>query len=591
LVQQLRSHYQSQLANIHIPDDLYHRFDLANPGDAQVEKTRHRQVVTLELSRFTAVEVIRTSSPDQPQTRPASPLQTLVPKGGRYGYDLIAHVGWQTFVKGRALQEVAEELAALKIPFSSLHDVQQKFLFYLGHLHRHRAGRLRDYLHKRGRLTWLIDATLEPDTPAFFGVSDAQDNLVLGAWKIATENAEAMIPCLKQTSELFGKPQKVLHDLSDAMDSACQQAWNNMPHGVCHFHLVRDIGVDLLETPQAALRDLVRQLQLQSRLKEQRNGQTDWLRQHVCDPTALTQLLKGKAARETSAVLGREVLLGFHQWLLDYASDGQRRGYPFDPYLLYFHRRVVRASVAVERLLADTGVQQVAPLVLKNFARMLREYLSNPQVVNAAQQYEEAFALLNRLRDVLRLSAVAENPLHDRYLLASKDSREVRPLLEQLLGQCRQASQEATAAWTRQQNQIVVKHLDRYWQRLFVEGGCEGERTTNGLEGIWGASKRNCRKRHGREKLTRDFQSLPAEVMLVANLQQERYVEVVLDGEIKQLARHLAEAARTAGAWTEWRQQQKPLNTGRLPRRLLRQENLVETFVTLYQGQCQASEF
>src|SRR5439155_10155328 len=98
----------------------------------------------------------------------------------------------------------------------------------------------------------------------------------------------------------------------------------------------------------------------------------------------------------------------------------------------------------------------------------------------------------------------------------------------------------------------------------------------------WGVVKRKCRQRHGRRKLTVDFQSLPAEVMLVANLQQARYVEVVLGGDIKQLSRHLAEAGRTAGAWTKWRQQQEVLNTARLPKRLLRQENLIDTFVTVY---------
>jgi hypothetical protein len=586
LVQQLRSCHQAQLANAHLPDDLCHRFDLAEPSEAHVQKTTRRQVVTLELSRFTAVEVIRTPSQQDNQARPARALQDLVPKGGLYGYDLIAHVGLQTYVKGRALQDVAEELKHLHIPFSSLHDTQQKFLFYLGHLHRQRAGLLRDYLQKRGGAAWLIDTTLEPGTPAYFGVQEAEENLVLGSWKIATENADEMIPCLKQASELFGLPQEVLHDLSDAMDAACRQAFDGIKHRVCHFHFVRDVGQDLLDKPQSALRELVRQLQLQSRLKEQRNGQTDWLRKHVEDAGALAQMLTGSAVTATPGALGRQVLVAFHQWLLDYASDGQRQGYPFDPYLLYFHRRVVRGSAAVDRLLSIPGVRDVAPVVLKNFSRMLREYLDNPQVSRAAEQYEEAFALLCRVRDVLRMSAQEENPLHGRYLLAAKETAQVRPRLGQLREKCREQSKEGRSAWTRQQNGVVVEHLDRYWERLFAEeGGHQAERTTNGLEATWGANKRKCRKRNGRKKLTLDFKSMAAEVMLVGNLEQARYVEVMLGGDIKALARHLADAGRTAGAWTVWRQQQT-LNTARLPRRLLRQENLIETFVSAYQEHC-----
>jgi hypothetical protein len=591
LAQQLRTHYQAELANTHLPDDLCHHFDQTGPGNGQVRKTTCRQVVTLELSRFTAVEVVRAADRQDKAPRPPSALQALVPKGGRYGYDLIAHVGWQTFVRGRTLQDVAEELHHLDIPFSSLHDVQQKFLFYLGHLHRQRSGRLRDYLRQRGPVTWLIDSTLEPGTPCFFGIQDAEEDLILGAWKVATESADLLVPCLKQASASFGRPGRVLHDLSDAMDRACRQAFDGIKHGVCHFHLVRDIGVELLDKPQAALRDLVRQLELQSRLKEQRNGQTDWLRLHVEDPTTLAQLLRGGVVTDSPAVLGRQLLVAFHQWLLDYASDGRRLGYPFDPYLLYFHRRVARASVAVERLLGDVDVQEQAPLVLKNFARMLREYLGNPRVAEAARHYEEAFALLGRVRAVLRLSAQGECPLAARYLLAARDAAEVRPLLEQLRQECRGASQTAPAAWARQQNQVVVDHLDRYWERLFAEEGIgSGERTTNGLERNWGASKRRCRKRHGRRKLTRDFQSIPAEFMLVGNLERPRYVEVMLGGDISELAKHLADAGRTAGAWTRWRQQQQPLNTARLPKRLLRRENLIETFVSAYHDHCKSEE-
>jgi hypothetical protein len=589
-VQQLRTSYQEELANTPLPADLCHRFDQADSGDAFVRKTVRRQVVTLELGRFTAAQVVRATGQEDQSASPLSALQTLVPAGGRYGYDLIAHVGWETFVKGRTLQDVAEGLRPSTIPFSSLHDVQQKFLFYLGHLHRQRAWRLRDYFRSR-QVAWLIDCTVEPGAPAFFGIQDAEEGIMLGAWKVATENADVLVPCLKEASDRFGRPQKVLHDLSDAMDASCRQAWDDMKHEVCHFHLVRDIGEGLLDKPQAALRELVRQLQIQSRLKEQRNGQTDWLRQHAEDPTALAGLLDGNAATVTPAELGRQVLVAFHQWLLDYASDGGRQGYPFDPYLLYFHRRVVRASAAAGKLLGDARIVGRIPVVLKNFDRMLRDYLGNAAVIEAARQYEAGFKLLSRVRDALRLSATGASPLSDRYVLAKKDVAAVRPLLEQLRQECRQASQEKGTGWTCQQNQTVVDHLDRHWDRIFTsDKGDAGERTTNGIEQTWGASKRRCRKRHGRKKLAKDFQSLAAEFMLLGNLEQQRYVEVMLDGKLDQLAKHLADAGRTAGAWTKWRAQQQPLNTARLPKRLLRRENLIETFVSAYQGHCQGEE-
>jgi len=554
------------------------------PADGHVQKTTHRQVVTRVFDRFQAVEVyrIRTTGPSA-----GSALAAVVPKGGTYGYDLIAHVGVETFLRGRPLHRVAQEFP--HIPFSSLYDVQLKFLFYFGYLHRQSAPQLAEWLRRRGGSTWLIDATLEPDTPLYFGIYEAEDQLLLDAYRLPTENAAAISPCLQQTAARLGQPRRVLHDLSEAMALACAEAFEEVRHTVCHFHLVRDIGEDLYATPQARLRDRLRQLKLQARLKEQRSTLTDWLREHLEHPPLLAAVLAGQCPELSAATAGREVVIAYQQWLLDYEHDGHRQGFPFDPYLLYFHRRVIRGSAAVEQLLRDPRVQGRAPLVLKNFAGLLRQYLSDPAVCAAADQYEAAFALFHRLRTILRMAAQGDAPLHDRYLLNPSEASDVQQTLEAFRQECRQRSAEDVEEASRERYQIVCEHLDRYWEHLFAspDDPCR-ERTTNGLEGWWGDGKRRCRRRHGRKKLTREFRSLPAEFMLIANLERPRYVELVLNGDLKNLPQKLAEAGRTAGPWTVWRAAQQPLNVGRLPRRLLRHDHFLEELTAVYDAHCRS---
>jgi hypothetical protein len=446
---------------------------------------------------------------------------------------------------------------------------------------------LAEWFRRRGGSTWLIDATLEPDTPMYFGIYEAGDRLLLDAYRIPTENATAISPYLRQTAAGFGKPRRVLHDLSEAMALACAEALEDVPHTVCHFHLVRDIGEDLYATPQARLRDRLRQLKLQPRLKEQRSTLTDWLREHLEHPPLLAAVLAGEQAELSAATAGREVVIAYQQWLLDYAHDGHRQGFPFDPYLLYFHRRVVRGSAAVEQLLRDPRVHGRAPLVLKNFAQLLRQYLSDPEVCAAANQYEASFALFHRLRTMLRLGAQGENPLRDRYLLEPSEAVDVQESLEAFRAECRQRSVEEPEESGRERYRIVCQHLDRYWGHLFAapEDPCR-ERTTNGLESWWGDGKRRCRRRHGRKKLTREFRSLPAEFMLIANLENPRYVDLMLNGELNNLAQKLADAGRTAGPWTAWRAVQQPLNVGRLPTRLLRHDNFLEELTAVYDAHC-----
>jgi hypothetical protein len=564
---------------VRVPDGLCHHFDQPAAAGTLVQKTTSRHVITLGLSAFHAVEVVRTCDH---QVLHSPRLAALVPKGGKYGYDLIAHVGIQTFLHGRGLQAVAAELQSLAIPLSSMQDLLMKFLYYLGRLHeQYAAPFLRGWFQQRGRMIWLMDATVEPGTPAYFGILEPESRLCLGAWKIATENTDEMAPCLREAVERFGTPSEVLHDLSHAMAAACETVWGEaVLHRVCHFHLLRDIGEELYAAPQVALRERVRQLKLQPRLKEQRRCQADWLRDHVEEPTELVLLLQGQAADVPADVLGRELLVAFHQWILDYANDGCRQGYPFDPYLLYFHRRVVRASAALERLLREPAVGQRAPQVLKNLSQMLQGYLSDTRVIAAADEFEQAWELFTRLRSVLRLSAQGESPLHDPYLLEVEDGAAVQESLQALLAECREKAEDSPA----NRYQTVLDHLDRYGARLFSENS--QQRTTNPLEDHWCKTKRRERKRHGRKNLNQDFQYLPAEIMLVPNLENPHYVEPIL-GDLSQLPAKLAEAAQSAPPWTHWRDRHKPTSTGRLPRRLLRQENLIDKLVVIYDNHCQ----
>ena len=190
-----------------------------------VQKTIRRTVVSLQHGRFQACETVR-----QPAANGHSPpgrsvrLAELVPSGGRYSFDLIAHVGTETYLHGRSLEDVREELLrrqpAIDMPLSTIWDQQQKFLFYLGRLHWQAAPCLREYLSQHAPVTWLLDGTTEPETSVFLGIEEAAHGLFLGNWKIPSENLEDIVPCLRQAADQFGLPDRVLHDLSPTMSGA-----------------------------------------------------------------------------------------------------------------------------------------------------------------------------------------------------------------------------------------------------------------------------------------------------------------------------------------------------------------------------------
>ncbi len=573
-----------------LPERASYSFDRDTTGGETTEqpliilKTTRRQVVSLRFSRFESQEVVRQERSHEGHVTHHSPqLAMIVPRGGHYAYDLIAHVGVESLFHGRKLQDLARDLAALRIPFSSLYDLQRKFMFYFGHLHRQSAPQIRDYLQQRGAVTWLIDGTQELGSPVFFGVKEAPDGFLLGSWKIGSENLDDVVPCLVELGEAYGRPERVLHDLSDTMSGACDRALPGVTHHVCQFHLLQDIGEDLFQTPQAALSELVRQLKLQPRMKEQRSGQIQWLRENGTRQSdlVLRDLLEGKPVpNPLPELLGRELLLAFHQWILDYARDGRRQGFPFDPYLLYLHRRVARARAGLNRLREQQAGRKMPPALI-NLVRMLNDYLGNPQVAAAIAQYEAAWTVFQSLRDVLRFSAQGTSPLRDPYRLTATEQRTMFSSLQELREECRRRSTEDDDPQQRKLCATVSTHLDRYWDYLPTGEEHYDERTNNDIETHWRQAKRTRRRVHGRRKLTQDFQALPQEYMLIQNLDNPRYVELVL-GTPDKLAEKLADAGRTAGSFSEWQRHTRQSSLGRLPKRLLRKENSLGQLLGYY---------
>lgn len=564
-----------------------------------VQKTVRRNVVSLQHGRFEACETVRQPAGDASAAiRRSAALADVVASGACYGFDLIAHVGLETYLRGRALQDVHQELAcrrpAVEIPLSSLWDQQQKFLFYLGHLHDQATPALRQYLAQHGSMCWLLDGTVEPGTPVFLGVREAASGLFLLGRKIPSENLDDIRPCLEEAAARYGRPGRVLHDLSPTMSGACDEALPGVPHFVCHYHLARDVGEDLYAGPQTALVKRQRKLKLQARLREQRRGQNEWFRQHADGPAefVLGRLLAGAPLEVPfDDRLGREVLLAFHFWILDYRSDGRRRGFPFDPYTLFLHRRLIRAGEAVDRLLAGRGANQQAPQALKNFQELLRQYRSDSQIVAAAEAYERSHAMFTRLRDALRLSADTMDQLRQPHELTASEQPELQIALTQLRSELREQSQDPQDA-DRPLARLVLQHLDKYWSHLVPDRplghGQRWERTTNDLEKQWGGLKRGRRRTHGRGKLTRDFQSLPEEYLLVANLENPIYLQVVLGGGLEALPSKLAAASRQAGTFDAWRRR-RPRVIGQPPRRQLRDPDFLVHLVDACRDHCHSS--
>jgi len=300
-----------------LPTAAIYRFD-PQPEGPPVVQTHRRQLQSLHWGTIHAQVVVRRRTGATPAAQTLSPLARLVPKGGHYAFDLIAHVGVQTFLAAQTLAQVQtalrERTPSLDLPLSSLYELGQRFLFFLGALHTQAAPILRDYLQQRGPCLWLIDGTLEPGTVAFFGIMEAREHMLLSCRKIPTENALDVAACLRTTAQQFGTPSQVCRDLSHILKNACEQALPDVAQRVCHSHLVRDVGSDLYQAPQANLSRRLTTLKLSTQWSSQRYSQAEALREQLQDQgtySLLNQWLQGQPVPSELwlRTWGRELLL------------------------------------------------------------------------------------------------------------------------------------------------------------------------------------------------------------------------------------------------------------------------------------------
>jgi hypothetical protein len=449
------------------------------------------------------------------------------------------------------------------------------------------------HLAGNGPVTWLLDGTIEPGTPVLLGIKEATDGMFLASKKIPSENTADIAKCLQETAERFGRPDRVLHDLSPTMSAACDQALPGVSHHVCHYHLANDIGKDLYENPQNALCKRMRALAVQFHLKKQRYHQSEALRQEV-DSAAqlmLRKLMEGDVKGvHFNVTLSREILLALHFWILDYRSDGHQRGFPFDPYTLYLHRRLVKAGQAVDDLLSHSEIARQAPIVLFNFQRELQHYRNDEKIVVAANIYERACSMFTRLRNALRLSAANMRNLRQPHELLMNQQYEIQTDLEKLRSELQQQVLDKNDV-NQPFAEIVLIHLEKYWPYLVPDRtqaqGDRWHRTTNDLERDWRKAKRCRRKAHGRGSLVRDFMAVPAEYPLVLNLENNTYLDIVFGGNLDALPAKLADASHGAGSFYRWKQCHSPRLLGQLPRHILHNEQFIDNLLAACEESCQ----
>ena len=523
-----------------------------------VQKTRVRHGRTLAHGQFEARETVRVCATGchHPSgllvIRGADSLTKHLPPSSVVGYDVMVRVGLERFLRHRQRHEILstiENEEGIRISTGEVSELSRRFVHYLARLHQARADRLKVALERDGGWPMHVDATGEDGRGTLLLVMAGWRQWVLGAWKISTERADLILPCLRETVRNFGAPCAVMRDLGRAMTPAINDLVSELEPSIpvlaCHQHFLADVGKDLLEPSYAKLRDLFRRAKVRPKLRALVRDLGRKLGPSIEDARKAVrqwQLMAEGGHGIESGDDGLAIVRAIAQWTLDYKAQASGLDYPFDQPYLDLYERCSIALRATDAFLRTPPEDKKVKSALKRLHRYLAPVDCEVPFRQTTERLRRRAALFDELRGVLRLAAILQKDETEQ------DLDRMRERLDELVASLKKRRPERGPAQDiREAIDIVLKHIETHGANLWghaihlpesAGGGVRlVVRTNFPAENFFGELKHNERRRSGRKNLTQDLEQLPAEATLVYNLEHADYVTLIC-GSLD----HLAEA-------------------------------------------------
>jgi len=524
-------------------------------GPMRVQKTFQHEGRTIEHGTFNVRETVyvcadrcRNDDGTLFTKRAQSAVRAIMPNSIA-GYDLMVFVGLERFLQHKQREEIKAELNekhGIRLSSGEVSNLTGCFLEYLLRLHHARADQLKAVLEADGGWPMQVDATGEGGRGTLFVVMAGWRKWVLGAWKIATERSDLMLPCMRDTVRRFGPPCGAMRDLgravSPAVDDLVSELQLDIPVLACHQHFLADIGKDLLEPDHSALRELFRRTKVRPKINSlvreigRKIGfQINDARQAVLDWQA-------KDDTDYSLPPGRDglaVVRNIAQWILDYKADLSGLDFPFDRPYLSFYNRCMIALRAIDAFLRIPPDDRKVVSIIRRLSRIVSKVSCEVPFHQTVKRLHRCADLFDELRDKLRLA----KGLPEKESVEDLDvmRNQFEAWTDALENRC---PKRGPGKDIRDAVDIILKHIDTHGDNLWghvitlpekAGGGIRlMNRTNELLENFFGTMKHGERRRSGRKNLGQDLEHLPAEATLAYNLEHADYVNIVC-GSLKQL--------------------------------------------------------
>ncbi len=506
----------------------------------KVMKTATKTMITLHIGKFNAhITSLICRHCENKTVYICREPQTLVPEFCNVGYDILVYVGINVYEKYRTAKEISTDLQSKNVFLSDseIYFLAKKFLTYLEIAHQESGPKIKKFMQESGGYILHIDGTCNGKSQHLITVIDAISGFVLDSIKIPTENSTQIIPMLQKISETYGKPLAVVSDMGRALILALTTVFNNIPHFICHFHFLRDIGKDLLLSDYDVLR---KQLQAY--------GISSILHKHIRSFEEITNK-DSQIAEQFFANFGSDKSCNIQicesslnifcqsllQWALKGKTQGNGYGFPFDrPYLIFYQRLIIVYNSLSELTKRSLSNNKNANKTVLRLMEELDPLVYDKSCQSIMTNFLDKIEVFDKLREVMRMAPIdGKKGLNDSGQINEIKTIEkgVRTFYSCLINKYSENGDYKK----------MIKQIKKYWNKLFSDPiivricgkdvKIQPQRTNNIMEQFFRKLKRIFLRKSGANSMTETLETILPSVTFVNNLKNNQYMKILLNGK------------------------------------------------------------
>lgn len=501
-----------------------------------VMKTKVREVRTMHIGPFQVHETVKVCPLKEcKKIHRYTGLDTFLPQGSNFGYDVIAYVGDALWGKSHTPLQIQVDLKQqnnLTISESEIAHLAKKFVHYVVEAQRDKRIEIKKFLHRGGGFFMYFDAMHPGDGAAHLMCAIAEEvsekvSLVLGSVKLPTESTETVAAFLRELKEKYGAPIAGVCDMLASNLAAFQEVFPGVLLLICHFHFLRSIGKTFLEYENTKLHDILKQYDITKRLKEFVNKCKTSIEMN----SQLAEYMKYDEKKYKSSFQTMpETVKAYCKalWILGYEQELNGYGYPFDRSELAYLQRMKKAHDSLERYSLDFKE-------LSELKFLLASVLEDPDLCKHMVALEKKVQDFDNLRAIMKIAPIyGVKGLND-----DGEECDITAMEEQLrvFIESDEVENNSDKAYGK-----MIKQILKYWKMLFAKPVevrlSSGEivlvypqRTSNCMERLFREFQRSEYKRTGMSTLGRTARAMIAETPMMKNLECPEFMNIILNGQ------------------------------------------------------------